>query len=158
MATQNIDTGAMAAIARKRNQDGQYLFGHFEADFYGERRRFALMAHSYANLMALAIEVHSVAPDFGDDAWTCFTDITKNIPELEFMRKDRVVVKTSDGNECLRAPLLSTGLFVDTGSRIRHGWAEYEVWQLTDKFVGGFNEVHASASVESHDQAPAAAA
>lgn len=142
MPTQTIDTSVLALLARQRDPSSEYLFGQFEATVYGGRRRFALAANSYANLPALAIQVYSVDPEFGENTWLPFTAITKNIPELDVMKRDRLAIKAADENECLREPLLKTGMFVDTGSRIRCGWSTLEVWQLTDTFVNSFHQVH----------------
>jgi hypothetical protein len=43
---------------------------------------------------------------------------------------DEVAVKTSDENESLRAPLLASGLFTDTGNLVACGFTDAEIWKI----------------------------
>lgn len=46
--------------------------------------------------------------------------------------RDEFHAKVWDGNEELIAPLLASGLFVDTGKRAQAGFAEAQVWMFTN--------------------------
>jgi hypothetical protein len=57
----------------------------------------------------------------------------------ERAEEDEVLVKTHFENEILRAPLLATGYFVDTGRRVPVGRGDQvEVWKITAAFVSAF--------------------
>lgn len=51
---------------------------------------------------------------------------------------NEVLVKTYNENDILREPLLASGYFEDTQRRQPAGFAELEVWRITDKFVREF--------------------
>lgn len=63
--------------------------------------------------------------DDKDEQWAV---ITTNLPGVELERGE-FTVKTWSENADLRAPLLATGVFVDTGKRVPTGFAEAEVWR-----------------------------
>ena len=52
-----------------------------------------------------------------------------NIPSVELAR-DQFFAKTYDENAPLRAAMLDSGLFDDTGQRLESGFVEFEVWRL----------------------------
>lgn len=52
-----------------------------------------------------------------------------NVPSVA-IEADQMLVKTYDENAELRAPLLASGLFVDTGRRVPINFVELEVWCL----------------------------
>ena len=54
--------------------------------------------------------------------------LTVNIPGT-VLAEDEVLVKTWSENEELRQPALNTGLFIDTGRRVKSGFVEAEVWR-----------------------------
>lgn len=58
--------------------------------------------------------------------WGC---LTVNIPGTD-LASNEVLVKTWSENEQFRGPALASGLFADTGRRIRTGFVAAEVWRL----------------------------
>jgi hypothetical protein len=50
------------------------------------------------------------------------------------LRPDEITVRTWNENAPLRAPLLATGLFIDTGRREPTGYVQAKVWRLTPDF------------------------
>lgn len=55
-----------------------------------------------------------------------------NLPDSP-IEADEVIVKAWGENEALRAPMLATGLFEDTGKRIETGFVEAEVWRMRSR-------------------------
>lgn len=49
------------------------------------------------------------------------------------LANDEVLVKTWSENAPLRAPMLHSGLFEDTGSRVPLGLVQAEIWRFTDQ-------------------------
>ncbi len=47
-------------------------------------------------------------------------------------RAGEFAVKTWGENECRRAPALASGVFEDTGKRIRAGYCQAEVWRFKE--------------------------
>lgn len=133
-----IDTIAMAYKARGR-RNGEYLFGHSKLNVGGSDCSFALQASSWANRLGLCIQLYWQDPEWGGSIWTHYTDVTKNLPILDRLPQDLVIVKTTDENDGLRDMLLATGLFMDLGQRVRSDYTKLEVWQLTAKFEQSFN-------------------
>ncbi|AQH05527.1 hypothetical protein A9R05_41605 (plasmid) [Burkholderia sp. KK1] len=60
-----------------------------------------------------------------------YLTISVNVPHAE-IADGEILVKTWAENESLRGPLLASGLFVDTGKRVRSSFAEAEVWTLAN--------------------------
>jgi hypothetical protein len=56
-----------------------------------------------------------------------FGAISVNLPELP-LDENEFFAKTWGENEVLRAPLLATGAFIDTGKRVPTGHVIAEVW------------------------------
>ena len=52
-----------------------------------------------------------------------------NVPSAS-IQPDEFFAKTSDEHEELRAPLLATGLFEDSGVRLEVGFLTLELWRL----------------------------
>lgn len=55
--------------------------------------------------------------------------LTVNIPEA-VLATEEILVKTWAENEPFRAPALASGLFKDTGRRIRIEFVDAEVWKF----------------------------
>lgn len=141
MQTNPPNTGTdLAGIARSRDPKGDYLFGQFEATAYGDVKQFALLVSSYGNRMALAVQLYALDREM--QGWLPYTDITKNLPGMTDLDANEIVVKTIDEHEPLRSPLLSTGLFEDTGKRVQSGFSTFEVWRITSRFIEGFVHAH----------------
>ncbi|MEJ6002590.1 hypothetical protein [Paucibacter soli] len=60
---------------------------------------------------------------------TPWGQISVNVPEANIY-PDMFLAKTVDENESLRAPLLGSGLFEDTGVRVEVGFLTLELWRL----------------------------
>lgn len=73
-----------------------------------------------------------------------FADFTK-VHAPAGIPQDAVLVKTYSENAPLRTILLSTGYFSDSGRRVPIGYAELEVWLLTQAFVDAFASSNAAA-------------
>lgn len=118
----------------------QRLFGAFSGkDIEGNDVQLAFAANRYAYVgspLALELWFKGQLP-----FWEPYTDLTKNVRPNECL-PDEVIVKSYEENEHLRDQLLALGYFLDTGKRIQSGFAELEIWQLTDSFGAAFNLVH----------------
>lgn len=55
-----------------------------------------------------------------------------NLPEQPIGASE-VFIKVWEENEALRVPMLSTGLFEDTGRRVTTGFVEAEVWRMKSR-------------------------
>ena len=55
--------------------------------------------------------------------------LTVNIPEATLFPGE-FLVKTWSENEEIAADCLRSGLFVDTGKRVKTGWVEAQVWRF----------------------------
>jgi len=57
--------------------------------------------------------------------------ISVNVPEVSpYLSADLFLAKTYSENQLLRAPLLGSGLFTDTGERIDSGFVQLEIWKI----------------------------
>lgn len=56
-------------------------------------------------------------------------DVTVNLPEVQ-LGDGQFAVKTWGEQQMMREPLLSSGVFRDTGRRVPAGFAQAEVWTL----------------------------
>lgn len=61
-----------------------------------------------------------------------YCTLSVNVPGTQ-LAEDEFLIKTWSENESLRGPVLTAGLFLDTGRRVPAGHAESEVWRL----IGG---------------------
>ena len=57
---------------------------------------------------------------------------TNLVPSGAALAPDEFNVKSWSENEPLVAPLLATGLFEDTGRRVRSGFVESPIWRVKD--------------------------
>lgn len=55
--------------------------------------------------------------------------LTVNIPEVP-LEEGEFIVKTWSENERIAADCLASGLFVDTGKRVRTGWVMAQIWRF----------------------------
>lgn len=58
-----------------------------------------------------------------------YANLTVNIPEEE-LADGEFFVKTWSENEPVAASALKSGLFVDTGRRVKTGYTEVQVWRF----------------------------
>lgn len=56
--------------------------------------------------------------------------VSVNVPEVPIPDPALFFAKTYSENEVLRSPLLASGLFEDTGLRLKSGHAELELWRI----------------------------
>lgn len=85
-----------------------------------------LVRHAYSD-GNLAIE--AVSAEDGER----YGVLTVNLPQsADLGQNGEFAVKTWNENAPMREPALASGLFVDTGRRIRTGWTEAEIWRLAD--------------------------
>lgn len=76
---------------------------------------------------AMVIQLVGFNEEFGyEEPWG---DLTTNIPGLQ-LGEGEILVKTWGENEGFRAPALASGLFADTGRRVRTGYAVAEIWRI----------------------------
>ena len=68
-----------------------------------------------------------------------FCTLTVNVPHAN-LAANEILVKTWTENAPVREPALGSGLFTDTGRRISTGYAEAEVWTLSDAIVKQFQQ------------------
>lgn len=77
-----------------------------------------------------AIAVQLVANDEPAEPMATFS--TNLVPSGAQVSCDEFCVKTWSENEVLVAPMLSTGLFEDTGKRVPYGYVVSPVWRIKD--------------------------
>lgn len=65
-----------------------------------------------------------------DEDGSPYTTCSVNLPEYA-LEPHEVLMKTWGENEALRAPLLETGFFEDTGKRAATGFCIAEVWRFS---------------------------
>jgi len=58
-----------------------------------------------------------------------FATLSVNFPEVE-LEEGEFAVKTWSENEQVAADCLASGLFIDTGKRIKSGYVEASVWRF----------------------------
>lgn len=63
-----------------------------------------------------------------------YSRLAVNIPDAD-IPDDVFFARTYEENAQLRAPLLATGLFEDTGMRAQSGFVELEVWRLLPRVL-----------------------
>jgi hypothetical protein len=115
-------------------------FGQFNvSDMAGETVAVAFNASRYAYVGSpLALALLTVE---GNEHYTV---LTVNIRPND-CKSDEIIVKMYSENEHLRAPLLTLGLFEDTGKRIESGFVQCEIWRLTEKFASAFDAAYQEA-------------
>ena len=67
-----------------------------------------------------------------DDSEQVYGKLTINIPEVE-LKDYEILVKTWAENERLAAAVLKTGLFEDTGLKVKTGFVEAQIWRINDE-------------------------
>jgi len=74
-----------------------------------------------------------------------FADLTKAYVRgmAVELADNEILVKAYNENDFLRDPLLASGYFEDTQRRQDAGFADLEVWRVTDKFVSEFAAANA---------------
>lgn len=77
-----------------------------------------------------AIAIQLVADDEPTEPMATFS--TNLVPGGAQVSCDEFCVKTWSENEALVAPMLSTGLFEDTGKRVPSGYVVSPVWRIKD--------------------------
>ena len=77
-----------------------------------------------------AIAVQLVSNDEPTEPLATFS--TNLVPYGAQLSSDEFCVKTWSENEALVAPMLSTGLFEDTGKRVPSGYVVSPVWRIKD--------------------------
>lgn len=77
-----------------------------------------------------AIAIQLVANDEPTEPLATFS--TNLVPYGAQVGSDEFCVKTWSENEVLVAPMLSTGLFEDTGKRVPSGYVVSPVWRVKD--------------------------
>ena len=77
-----------------------------------------------------AIAVQLVSNDEPTEPLATFS--TNLVPYGAQLSSDEFCVKTWSENEALVAPMLSTGLFEDTGKRVPSGYGVSPVWRIND--------------------------
>lgn len=116
------------------------LFGEFTAPTLdGRQARFAFEAGRYPYVgtpLHLQLWVHDELP-----MWEPYIALTKNLRPND-CRSNEIIVKTYEENEHMRSALLALGFFEDTGERIATGFAQLEIWRVTDAFAEAFDKVH----------------
>lgn len=60
-----------------------------------------------------------------------YTRLTTNIPGTP-LKENEILVKTWSENEEVADSALKSGIFRDTGKRVRSGWVEAQVWQMIE--------------------------
>lgn len=139
MTIQTFELALRAQASMDRPLEDR-LFGTFtgkDIEDNGVKMAFAASRYPYVS-SPLALEMW-----FQDRLpfWEPYTDLTKNVRPNDCLPGE-IIVKTYEENEHLRGQLLALGYFLDTGKRIQSGFAELEVWQLTESFCAAFNLVH----------------
>lgn len=123
------------------------IFGRFQAPgLIGAPVDLAFEADRYAYVgspLALHIWINDGQHP---TMWEPYVSLTKNVRPND-CTNDEIIVKTYEENAHLRETLLGMGFFKDTGGRIVAGYAQLEVWKLTDKFVAAFDTAHAESEV-----------
>lgn len=139
MTIQTFELALRAQQAMDRPLE-QRLFGTFSGkDVEGNDVQLAFAASRYAYVgTPLSLELW-----FKDQLpfWEPYTDLTKNVRPNDCLPGE-IIVKTYEENEHLRDQLLALGYFLDTGKRIAAGYAQMEIWRLTDSFCAAFDQVH----------------
>ena len=77
-----------------------------------------------------AIAIQLVADDEQAEPMATFS--TNLVPCGAEVSRDELCVKTWSENEVFVAPMLSTGLFEDTGKRVPSGYVVSPVWRIRD--------------------------
>jgi hypothetical protein len=102
----------------------QQLIGHIETP-YGSA---TILVGRYPAGGAIAVQL--VADDRPKEPLATFS--TNLVPYGAQISNDEFCVKTWSENEVLVAPMLSTGLFEDTGKRVPSGYVVSPVWRVKD--------------------------
>lgn len=119
-------------------------FGSFKGmDINESEVIFAFQAERYAYVGTPLCLTLWCRDDNPDGVWEPYTTLTANFRPNE-CEGDEIIVKTYSQNEHMRAPLLASGYFEDTGNRITAGYAELEVWKITKQFEEAFESVFPS--------------
>jgi hypothetical protein len=59
-----------------------------------------------------------------------FGMLTVNVPEMKILRDDEIIVRTTEECEALAKAALATGLFTDTGVKIKSGFIYLSIWRI----------------------------
>ena len=84
--------------------------------------KFTVTKYLQGGALALRIVTDNVVQE-------SYAILTVNIPGTK-LSDNEILVKTWSENEATALAALNTGLFQDTGKRIRTGFVEAEIWQV----------------------------
>jgi hypothetical protein len=97
--------------------DGKFL----DVNFYGEIHHTNIHITQYgSSRIAILLQEQDGEP---------FGTLTVNLPDEE-IEDGEIIVKTWSGNEPLADAAMKSGLFSDTGKRLKTGFVEAQIWRI----------------------------
>lgn len=89
-----------------------------------QEEKITITYHTYPN--------NSPALQLNDASGEYYATLTVNVPDTK-LEKDEILIKTWSENEKIAKTALDSGLFIDTGKRVKTGCVEAQIWKLTPR-------------------------
>lgn len=126
MKTANVDKAGKAIHEHLKGIMDQAIRDRLEGQkltvkAYGKTYKTTLEVREYAN--------RRVALRYMSDDGIPYGVLTVNIPEAS-LGPNEILVKTWSENEPLAAAALASGLYRDTGRRLKTGFVEAQIWEI----------------------------